>query len=195
MNLQRNLKKKLRRENEMNLQFYLKKLQSSKEFKKFTKENPNAYLCSGFFIVDKTNVKNPGNKINLDFYSPKDKKTFSFDVKEEIKLIPLEKYKNIPSRISPECEFNFEDMEKMILDEIDKKNIKTKIQKIIFSLQNLKGKDFLIGAIFISSFGLLKVDIDISGKKITKFEKKSLLDMFRVTDKKKDKKKTKASEL
>ena len=39
MNLPRNLKKKLRRENKMNLQFYLEKLQSSKEFKKFTKEN------------------------------------------------------------------------------------------------------------------------------------------------------------
>ena len=66
------------------------------------------------------------------------------------------------------------------------KNIKTKIQKIIFSLQNLKGKDFLMGAIFISSFGLLKVEIDISGKKITKFEKKSLLNMFGFTGKKKN---------
>ena len=172
----------------MNLQFYLEKLQSSDEFKKFAKENPNAYLCSGFFIVDKTNVKNPDNKAHLDFYAPKEGKAFSFDVKEEIKLIPLEKYKNTPKKISSGCEFNFEDMEKMILDEIDKKNIKTKIQKIIFSLQNLKGKDFLIGAIFISSLGILKVEINISKKKITKFEKKSLLDMFRGTGKKKDKK-------
>ena len=179
----------------MNIKFYLEKLRSSKEFKKFVKENPNAYLCSGFFIIDKENVKSPGNKVHLDFYVPKDGKAFSFDVKEEIKLIPLEKSKNIPKKISSECEFNFEDMEKMILDEMDKKNIKTKIQKIIFSLQNLKGKDFLIGAIFISSLGLLKVNIDISKKKITMFEKKSLLDMFRVTKKKKDKKETKASEL
>ena len=179
----------------MNLQFYLEKLQSSKEFKKFTKENPDAYFSSGFFIIDKANSKNPGNKVHLDFYLPSQKKTFSFDVKKEIKLIPLEKSKNIPKKISSECEFNFEDMEKMILDEMDKKNIKTKIQKIIFSLQNLKGKDFLVGAIFISSLGLLKVNIDISKKKITMFEKKSLLDMFRVTKKKKDKRETKASEL
>jgi len=176
----------LKRKNKMNLQFYLEKLQSSEEFKKFAKENPDAYLCSGFFIIDKTNVKNPENKVHLDFYIPVSGKAFSFDVKKEIKLIPLEKYKNIPEKISPECEFNFEDMEKMILDEMDKKNIKTKIQKILFSLQNLKGKDFLIGAIFISSLGILKVDIDISEKKITKFEKKSLLDMFKVTSKKKD---------
>jgi len=172
----------------MNLQFYLEKLQSSEKFKKFAKENPDAYLCSGFFIIDKENIKNPDNKVHLDFYIPVSGKLFSFDVKEEVKLIPLEKPKNIPEKISLDCEFNFEDMEKMILDEISKKDIKTKIQKIIFSLQNLKGKDFLIGAIFISSLGLLKVDIDISGKKITKFEKKSLLDMFRVTNKKKDKK-------
>ena len=179
----------------MNLKFYLEKLQSSEEFKKFAKKNPNAYLCSGFFIMDKEKGKNPNNKVHLDFCDPENEKVFSFDVKEEIKLIPLEKPKNIPKKISSDCEFDFEDMEKLILEEIDKKNIKTKIQKIIFSLQNLRGKDFLMGAIFISSLGLLKVDIDISRKKITKFEKKSLLDMFRVTNKKKDRKETKASEL
>lgn len=170
----------------MNIKFYLEKLKSSEEFKKFIKENPDAYLSSGFFITDKTDAKNPGNKVHLDFYVPKCEKMFSFDVKEEIKLIPLKKFKNISGKISPECEFEFEDMEKMILDEMDKKNIKTKIQKIIFSLQNLNGKDFLIGAIFISSLGLLKVDIDISEKKITKFEKKSLFGMFKITSKKKD---------
>jgi len=75
----------LKRKNKMNLQFYLEKLQSSKEFKKFSKENPNAYLCSGFFIVDKANVKNPDNKVHLDFYIPAGGKVFSFDVKEEQK--------------------------------------------------------------------------------------------------------------
>ena len=179
----------------MNLQFYLEKLQSSDEFKKFAKENPKAYLCSGFFITDKTNIKNPDNKVHLDFCVPNKKKAVSFDVKEKIKLIPLERHKNILDKISSGCEFNFEDMEKMVLDEMDKKNIKNKVQKIIFSLQNLNGKDFLIGAIFISSLGILKVEIDISKKKIAKFEKKSLLDMFRGTGKKKDKKETKASEL
>jgi len=176
----------LKRKNKMNLQFYLEKLQSSEKFKKFVKENPDSYLCSGFFVSDKENTKNPDNKVHLDFYVPKEKKVFSFDLKDEIKLIPLEKYKNIPDKISPGCEFNLEDMEKMVLDEMNKKNIKTKIQKILFSLQNLKGKDFLIGAIFISSLGILKVDIDISAKKITKFEKKSLLDMFKVNRKNKD---------
>ena len=170
----------------MNIKFYLEKLQSSETFKKFAKENPDPYLCSGFFVMDKANVKNPDNKVHLDFYIPVSGKVFSFDVKEEIKLIPLEKYKNIPNKISSGCEFDFEDMEKMILDEMEKKNIKTKIQKILFSLQNLRGKDFLMGAIFISSLGILKVDIDISEKKITKFEKKSLLNMFKFTSKKKD---------
>ena len=179
----------------MNLQFYLEKLQSSEIFKKFAKENPDSYLCSGFFVIDKANSKNPDNKVNLDFYVPVGEKVFSFDVKKEIKLIPLEKYKKAPDKISPECEFNFEDLEKIILDEMNKKDIKTKIQKIIFSLQNLRGKDFLIGTIFISSLGILKVDIDISEKKITKLEKKSFLDIFKVMSKKKDKKETKASEL
>ena len=82
----------------MNLKFYLEKLHSSEKFKKFTKENPNAYMCSGFFIIDKA-VKNPDNKAHLDFCTP-DEKMFSFDVKEEINLIPLEKYKNTLEKIS-----------------------------------------------------------------------------------------------
>lgn len=169
----------------MNFQFYLEKLKGSEPFKKFTKENPDSYLCSGFFVSDKSDNKNPDNKIHLDFYTLKEKKVFSFDIKEEIKLIPLEKSNNVPEKISPSCEFDFEQMEKMISDEMEKKEVKSKIQKVIFSLQNLKGKDFLIGAIFISSLGILKVDIDISEKKITKFEKKSFMDMFKVMGKKK----------
>ena len=37
----------------MNLQLYLEKLKSSGVFKEFMKENPKAYLCSGFFTIDK----------------------------------------------------------------------------------------------------------------------------------------------
>jgi len=37
----------------MNMQFYVEKLSHSEEFKEFMKKNPDAYLCSGFFVIDK----------------------------------------------------------------------------------------------------------------------------------------------
>ncbi|MCH9031304.1 MAG: ribonuclease E/G, partial [candidate division Zixibacteria bacterium] len=71
--------------------------------------------------------------------------------------------------------YNLEpEIEKMLEDEMKKQEINSKIQKIILSLQNLRGKPFLIGTIFISMFGLLNVQIDLSEMKITEFEKKSL---------------------
>ena len=51
----------------MNLQFYLEKLFASDEFKKFKKENKDAYFCSGFFSIDK---QGRDNQQHLDFYIP-----------------------------------------------------------------------------------------------------------------------------
>ena len=62
-----------------------------------------------------------------------------------------------------------------------RKEVKSKVQKILLSLQHKEGKDYLVGTAFLSMFGLLKVNIDISEMKITDFEKKSFMDMLRVT--------------
>ena len=55
---------------------------------------------------------------------------------------------------------------------------------MIFSLQNVKGKDVLLGTIFVSGFGMIKVNIDLKEKRITDFEKKSFFDMLNIMRKK-----------
>jgi hypothetical protein len=162
----------------MNSQFLLEKLKSSKEFKKFKKENPDAYLCSGFFIIDLENEE--FNKYHFDFFLPKSKKTFSFELERGVKLVPLERIdEQIPSKISFFI-FDFEEIEKIILAEMKSRKINNKIQKMIFSLQNVKGKNLLLGTIFIPFFGMIKTIIDVKRKKITDFEKKSFFDMFNI---------------
>ena len=166
----------------MNLKFYLEKLYASKEFKKFTKENPEAFLCSGFFIIDKTGKE--GSKQHFDFYIPSKKEMFSFQLEGGIKLVPVEMIREeIPNKILLNGDLNFEEIEALIVSEMGKQKIKNKIQKILLSLQNLKGKDFLVGTIFVSSLALLKINIDISEKRITSFEKKSFFDMIKVIKK------------
>ena len=166
----------------MNMQFYEEKLSSSREFKDFIKENKDAYLCSGFFVVDKDGKD---NKQHLDYYLPKEKKMISFQMEEGIKKVFVDMLDDkVPKKIS-KSEFDFDDMEEMIQRRMQEQNIKNKIQKIIFSLQNLDGKDFLICTVFISMLGILKVNIDLSNKKITEFEKKSFFDIMKVTKKKK----------
>ena len=163
----------------MNLQFYLEKLHSSDVFKKFMKENPEAHLCSGFFTMDK---EGKDNKRHFDFYIPKTKKMFSFKLEDGVEMVPIDiVLEKIPEKLDIDFDFEFEEIEKMLDDEMKKQEIKSKIQKTILSLQDLKGKPFLIGTVFISMLGLLKVRIDLSDMKIVEFEKKSLFDMMKRT--------------
>ena len=62
-------------------------------------------------------------------------------------------------------------------------NVNKQIQKLLFSLQKMKEKNFLIGTIFISGMGLLKVTILLDENKIVDFEKKSIFDMFKIIKK------------
>jgi hypothetical protein len=168
----------------MNSQFLLEKLESSREYEQFKKENPNAYLCSGFFIID-LETKGAENKYHFDFYIPSSKKTFSFEMEGGIKLVPLElrEDEKVMGKIEMKDNFDFDNLQEMILKEMELKEIKNKIQKMLFSLQNKNGKDILIGTMFLSGLGLANMSIDIAENKITDFEKKSLFDMMKIIKK------------
>jgi len=189
----------------MNSRFLLEKLECSDEYKKFISENKDAYLCSGFFVVDLAK-ENPENKFHFDFYVPSTKKTFSFELENGnlqrvlhnssdptteivefgsgIKLVELERNEDkILEKVSMKNPFDFEKIKEKILIEMELKKITNKIQKMIFSLQNIDKKDILIGTIFISGLGLIKADLDLSENIFTEFEKKSLFDMMKIVKK------------
>ena len=50
----------------------------------------------------------------------------------------------------------------------------------MFSLQNFEEMDSLICTVFISMLGMLRVNIGLSDKKITQFEKKSFFDVVKI---------------
>ncbi len=134
-------------------------------------------MCSGFFTIDK---EGKDNQRHLDFCIPDTKKVFSFQLEKDIEKIPVDiPAKKIPPEIKGNFDFGFEDIEKMIVEKMKEKNITNKLQKMIFSLQNIQGKNFLIGTVFIGMLGLLKVQIDLQEKKIVLFEKKSFFDLMR----------------
>jgi|WetSurMetagenome_2_1015567.scaffolds.fasta_scaffold200105_2 hypothetical protein len=184
----------------MNSQFLLEKLEDSEEYKKFMKENSDAYLCSAFFIIDLQNHQpvlasscNPTeveyfsdseNKFHFDYYLPSSKKTFSFEIEDEIKLVPLERFdEKVLEKVSSDKHFDFDDIYDKIMKEMEEKKINNKILKMIFSLQNFEGKDTLFGTIMLSSLALLKMTFDISEDKIVEFEKKSFFDMMKIVKK------------
>lgn len=186
----------------MNLQFYLEKLFASEKFQNFIKKNPSAYFCSGFFSIDK---ENKGNKIHIDYIIPETKKIFSFQVSApkglpsgdedinpegKVDVIPVEQIGDeFLKQLSDNIDFDFEEIEKMIVEKMDEQKIKSKIQKILLSLQKIdtlkgtSGKIFLVGTVFISGLGMIKIKIDLEENKIVEFEKKSFFDMMKIVKK------------
>jgi hypothetical protein len=170
----------------MNFQFYLEKLFASEYFEKFMNEFPDAYPCSCFFSLDvdgKDKVNN--DKYHFDYFVPSVKKLFSFKVEDGCERIPVEMLDDkVSEKIGCNYSFDFEDVKALILERMKADGIKSDLQKLLFSLQNLGGEDYLVGTVFLSGLGMLKVNIDISEMKITDFEKKSFMDMVNVFKKK-----------
>jgi len=166
----------------MNFQFYLEKLFDSEHFQKFIKENKDAIPISGFFVIDK---EGKDNQQHLDYYVPSTKKLFSFQLEKGCELVPMDKLDDNfkAGKLAINYNFDFSDVEKLIQNEMALKGMTNKIQKFLFSLQHKDGKDYLIGNVFISGFGIIKVNIKITDMKIILFEKKSFFDMLKITKK------------
>ncbi|MBS3094584.1 hypothetical protein J4474_02870 [Candidatus Pacearchaeota archaeon] len=177
----------------MNLQFYLEKLFTSKEFENFKKENPDAYLCSGFVVIDNETKGKNANKVHLDYFIPSTKKMFSFQLEKDCEVVPVEHFsEEPPAKMLDNIDFEFEEIEKMIEEKMQKEGITSKIQKILLSLQGKDKNHFLLGTVFISALGMIKIRIDLedghrsvypqnrnSGAKMVDFEKKSLFDIIK----------------
>lgn len=171
----------------MHLQFYLEKLFESEEFVKFKKEYKDAYFAGGFFAIDLEDMKTPKNQNHIDYFSPSVKKFFSFRLNEGVELIPVENPSGveikIPEKIPDNLKIDFEKIEDLIIQRIQEENPKTKVQKIILSLQSLNKTPYFLGTIFVSNMGLIKMNIDLKEIKISSFEKSSILDMFKIIKK------------
>lgn len=168
----------------MNFQFYLEKLFDSKDFQKFIKENKDAYPCSAFFVID---LEGKDNRQHFDYLVPSTKEMFSFKLESNGERVPIDLIdKKLPEKLPLNYNFDFKEIEKIIREEMEKREIKNKIQKMMFSLQKAENKNLIIGTIFISMMGLLNIQIDISQKKIILFDKKSFLDMMKIVKKKED---------
>src|SRR3972149_9140869 len=102
----------------MNLQFYLEKLHSSDEFRAFIRENPQAFLCSGFLSLDK---ERNSNQIHFDYFIPKEKIIISFQLESEVQKVPLKKYDDkVPEEVSTDFELDFAELELLIFEKMEK---------------------------------------------------------------------------
>ena len=123
----------------------------------------------------------------MDYFVPSLDKMFSFKLKEGVEKSPIENYGEsfVPEKIHKDFDFDFDEIEKMIEEKMVEEKVGKKVEKILLSLQNKDGRNYLIGTVFITGLGMLKVRIDLEGKKVDGFEQKSFFDILRVKSKKK----------
>jgi hypothetical protein len=165
----------------MKFQFYYEKLLDSEDFKKFKKENPTAFFCSGFFALD-LEENGKSNQVNFDMFLEKPKKKmFTFKVSGKTELLPVENFDpRVPEELSMNYDFDLMKIKDEIQTRMEEDKIKGKMKKMLFSLQKLKNVDYLVITVFLDNMAMLKATYDIADKKIVSIEKKSFLDMFKI---------------
>ena len=162
----------------MKIQPYFDKLKSSKEYNNFISKNPNAYLSSGFFVLDFQTKK---NMHQIDYYVPGNKKiqTFILDSKEVISKESETLNKIVPKKIDQNISLDLDVLKGLVEDEMKNHTITTKLQKIIAIIQNVEGKLVWNLNCITTDMGIIKVHISDRDHSILKFDKINLYDVMK----------------
>ena len=149
----------------------------SKVFKTFKKENPGAYFCAAFFIMDyETNE----HKKQLDYYvSSTDVMTFVISPKEGNEVTAekaeLPKKEKIPAIGLQAVKLD----EDQALEIAKKESTIGEFTKAIVVLQNLDGKD-IWNLSCMKGLQMMRYHISASDGTVIKKEKINLMDMMKI---------------
>lgn len=158
----------------MRIQPIIKKLSSSKEYKVFEKENKDAFLVAGFFVLD---FETGMNIHQIDYYIPSNKKVAAFSVNGKIDLRVLETInEKVPEKLDVKTNIDLEALKGILEDEMKNRNITENVKKIIAVIQRLDGKNIWVLNCILSGMEILKAHVDDESETILSMEKASILD-------------------
>jgi len=161
----------------MKLKPYVEKLESSKEYANFKKENQDAFVVAGFFVID----FEQGRHIHqIDFYAPKSKKVaaFTLDSKVTLQLMNL-MGKKIPEELDIDTKIDLDALKGILTDEMRNRNITEEITKMIAVIQTVKGKKIWNVNCVLSGMEILKAHVDDSSETVLKLERVSMTDLIK----------------
>jgi hypothetical protein len=164
----------------MLLQTLQTRLEKSNEFKKFKSENPEAFLCAGFFII---NLKGNIFEYSLDFRNDKQIFTFKIPENEKSGIIMLQdeildKTKPL-EKINLDVQIDIEDLREIIEKNLELNNIKNRLEEFIAVLQNLNNQIVWNLTVMLEGFTIINIIINSETGNIEKFEKKNLMDFIK----------------
>jgi len=161
----------------MKIQPYVDKLNSSKEYASFIKENPDAFMAAGFFVID---FEQNHNIHQLDFYVPSKKKIAAFTLDDGVIVQMLDAMNDAePSKLDPGTNIDLEELKGIVQDEMKNRGMTENIGKMIAILQNVEGKKIWHVNCVLSGMNVLKSKVDDSDKSVLELDKKSMMDFVK----------------
>lgn len=161
----------------MKIQPYIKRLNSSKEYKDFAKANKDAFLVAGFFVLD---FETGTNIHQIDYYIPSQKKVAAFSIDGKIDLRVLETVnEKVPEKLDFKTNIDLEALKGILEDEMKNRSITESVKKIIAVIQKLDGKNIWVLNCILSGMEILKAHVDDESETILSMEKASILDYIK----------------
>ncbi len=159
----------------MKFEHYLKRVEDSKEFKKFRSQHKKSKLCAGFFVLDYESGK---NMHQVDYALPNGKiATFILDDGIQVKISEQALKKELPE-IKKNLQLDIDALKGIVEDEMKNRVVTEKIKKIIAVLHVLDNQPVWNLQCILEGLIMLNVHLDDKGK-ILKFEKHSLMEMIK----------------
>ena len=161
----------------MKIQPYVDKLNESSEYASFVKENPDAFMAAGFFVID---FEQNNNIHQLDFYVPSKKKIAAFTLDEGVIVQMLDAMNDTkPTKLDPNTNIDLEELKGIVQDEMKNRGMTENIGKMIAILQNVEGKKIWHVNCILSGMHVLKSKVDDSDKSVLELDKKSMMDFVK----------------
>lgn len=163
---------------------YIEKVKKSDSYKLLMEEDPNAYLCSVFFLRD---FDEGHIETQVDFYSPLKKHIISFKVDKNVERVSSKKTqtithkKFIPQPLPENIKMDIDEMKPTLLDEMHNRDMTYEIEKVLAFLNMTDGIAVWNCTGFLKGLGLVQAHVEDKSASILFMEKKSLFDLIRFT--------------
>lgn len=161
----------------MKIQPYLSKLNSSSEYKDFSKKNSDAFMVAAFFVLDLESGK---NQHVIDYYVPSKKKVAAFTLDNQVTVQMMDLItKKAPEKLDLKTKIDLDAIQGILEDEMKNRNITDEIKKIIAVIQTVDGKKIWNLNCMLSGMGILNAHVEDSSGTVLRMEKKSFMDIVR----------------
>ncbi len=175
----------------------LEQIEKSPAFANFKKQNPDAKLCAGFFVINLESgelqgATNETTQKQLDYCLP-DNKIFTFIINQATNEITIKEAETLEQtkeqkedeskKLQPlnkqNIKIDLDDILLILKSEFQVRGISKKLNKIIAILQNYENREIWNLTCMLAGFEMIQIHINSESGDILKFEKKNMFEFIK----------------